>query len=44
MEEVIIALLLVSLIYYHFNIKQHRQHIEINPKCNNIKCLKTKYN
>jgi len=44
MEEVIIALLLVFLIYYNFNIKSHRQHIEINPQCNNIKCSKRKHN
>jgi hypothetical protein len=42
MDEIIIALLLVFLIYYNFIIKGHNQHIVINPNYNNIKCVKTK--
>lgn len=42
MDEIIIALLLVFLIYYIFIIKGRNQHIIVNPNYNSIKCIKTK--
>ncbi len=42
MFEYFLALLVVSLLYWYFNISNENRCIVINQDCSNMKCIKQK--